>query len=128
MPISITPIYAVLLTVIYIILFMRVVVERRANRFAYGDNNSPRVHAKIRASANWSEHVPITLILFLLVEVQGAPAVLLHGFGMSLVIARGLHGYSMSFAPKTIRLRVWGMSIHFLIMVALLITLAANWF
>lgn len=127
MAVIITPFYAIALTLIYLVLILRVIIERRTHRFAYGDNGSPRVLAKIRAGANWSEVVPIALILMLIAELNGAPHIALHFAGATLLIGRALHGYSMSFAPKTIRLRVWGMSLSLVAMTTLLILLLPIW-
>ena len=109
MAISITPLYAVFLVLIYFVLTARVIAERRQSKFAYGDNGSPRVQAKIRAQANWAEYVPITLILLLIAELNGAASWALHLTGLLLLIGRGLHAYSMSFNPKQLAGRVYGM-------------------
>ncbi len=127
MQITITPTYAAVLTVLYLVLILRVVVERRRHRFAYGDNGSPRVHAKIRAAANWSETVPIALILMLLVETQGIWCWGLHGAGILLVAGRLLHGVSMSFAPRQIKLRMYGMLLTLIAMAGLSVMVVPVW-
>ncbi len=113
---TVTPIYAILLTGIFLVLSSRVIISRRTEKIAYGDNDSPRVHARIRAHANWAEYVPITLLLLMMAELQGVSAVLLHLTGLTLLIARALHGYGMSFNPKWFRGRVWGMLLTFVAM------------
>lgn len=109
----ITPIYAIPLTLILLVLSIRIIIERRTEKFAYGNNDSKRIEAKIRAQGNWSEYVPITLLLMLLAELQSAPAFVIHATGLALLIGRLLHGYGMSFNPKFFVGRVYGMLLTF---------------
>ena len=109
MQLAITPIYAIILTVFFIWLSLRVIGERRGKGFAYGDNSSPRIQAKIRAQANWAEYVPITLLLMLMAELQGNSGFWLHLTGVILTIGRVMHGVGMSYIPKKFFYRRWGM-------------------
>jgi hypothetical protein len=45
----------------------------------------------IRRHANWTESVPIALLLMALLELNGGSAGLLHGLGATLLVARILH-------------------------------------
>lgn len=109
MTLFVTPIYAILLTMLFLILAARVIIERRSNEFAYGNNESHRIEAKIRAHANWAEYTPIALLLLLMAELQGTEAFWLHVTGVILLIGRVAHGYGMSFQPKDFRFRFYGM-------------------
>lgn len=109
MTLAVTPLYAVLLTLLFLLLSFRVIAERRGNRFAYGNNNSNRIEAKIRAQANWAEYVPIALLLMVMAEVQGIGPIWLHLTGVILLVGRLLHGFGMSFRPKDFRFRFYGM-------------------
>ena len=109
MTLAVTPIYAVLLTGFMLILSARVIMERRGNRFAYGNNDSHRIEAKIRAQANWAEYTPIALLLILMAELQGVGVGWLHLTGVILLVGRVAHGYGMSFNPKDFRFRFYGM-------------------
>ena len=51
--------------------------------------------AALRVQANFVENVPIALLLLLVLEVQGASAQVLHGFGASLFVLRLLHAYGL---------------------------------
>jgi uncharacterized membrane protein YecN with MAPEG domain len=51
--------------------------------------------AALRVQANFIENVPIALLLLLVLEVQGASAQVLHGFGASLFVLRLLHAYGL---------------------------------
>lgn len=123
MTLVLTPIYTIPLVALFLVLSWRVIAERRSSRIAYGDNDSPRVHAKIRAQANWVEYTPISLLLILMAEVQGVSPALLHLAGVTLIVGRFMHGYGMSFAPKQLMFRTVGM---LLTLIAVLIGLILN--
>ena len=127
MTFAITPIYGAILTLIYLVLIVRVIIERRTHKFAYGDNGSPRVHAKIRAAGNWAEVVPIALILMIMIEAQGVWCWGLHAAGALLVVGRLLHGYSMSFVPKQIKLRMVGMLLTLIALLGLVVMVLPIW-
>jgi hypothetical protein len=55
-----------------------------------------RPDAVLRVQANFVENVPLALILLLLLELNGTPPEILHGFGISLVILRVLHAWGLS--------------------------------
>ena len=128
MTIAITPIYAIILTLLYLVLAFRVIYERRTQKFAYGDNDSPRIHAKIRAQANWAEYAPIALLLMLMAELMGAQAWALHGIGILLLIGRGMHGYGMSFVPKQLKFRTRGMMLTVISINLLMVLNIITWF
>lgn len=128
MTLAVTPIYAVLLTLILLVLSFRVIFARRSEKFAYGDNDSKRNQAKIRAQANWVEYVPITVLLMLMAEINGVSALLLHLTGAVLLVGRALHGYGMSYNPRWFHGRVWGMQLTFAAMVLAMIAAVAGLF
>ena len=126
MTLAVTPIYAVLLTLLFLLLSARVIMERRGNKFAYGNNDSHRIEAKIRAHANWAEYVPIALLLMLMAEIQGVSAFWLHVTGIILLVGRVAHGYGMSFKPRDFRFRFYGMVLTITaIPLAMILNLAA---
>ena len=51
--------------------------------------------AALRVQANFIENVPIALLLILVLEIQGAPAAVLHAAGGSLFILRLLHAFGL---------------------------------
>ena len=52
--------------------------------------------AVLRVQANFVENVPLALMLLLILELQRAPAIALHGLGIALVVCRLLHAWGMS--------------------------------
>lgn len=55
-----------------------------------------RPDAVLRVQANFVENVPLALLLLLLLEFNGTPPGILHGFGISLVVLRVLHAWGLS--------------------------------
>lgn len=51
--------------------------------------------AALRVQANFIENVPLSLILLLVLEIQGSPDVILHGCGASLFVFRLLHAFGL---------------------------------
>ena len=51
--------------------------------------------AALRVQANFVENVPIALLLLLVLEIQGAPQVILHACGGTLFILRLLHAFGL---------------------------------
>ena len=105
----VTPIYAALLTLLFLGLSARVIIYRRANRLSLGDEGDRSLRKRMRAQANCAEYVPIGVLLLLLLELSGAPVWGLHLMGAFFTAGRLLHGYGFSASPPVLRLRVFGM-------------------
>lgn len=121
--IAITPLYAILLTAIFFVLSVRVIQARRTLKIAYGSGDSTDTEALIRGHRNWTEYVPIAVILMAFAELQGASAFWLHLSGLCLLIGRALHGYGMGFNRKFFMGRVAGTG---LTLTAILLLLLIN--
>ena len=63
MAISITPLYAGLIALLFIFLSYRVIKVRRGDRISLGDGENPDMAYRIRAQANCAEYAPLGLIL-----------------------------------------------------------------
>ena len=113
---TITPIYAALLTLLYFVLSWRVIGYRRAHLISLGDNGDKALRKRMRAQANFIEYVPLALILMLLAEGRGAPPLALHALGLALLAGRGLHAYGFSSTPQKIILRQIGMVLTFAVL------------
>ena len=109
MPLTLTALYAALLTFFYIGLTWRVIMYRRAHLISLGDNDDKALRKRMRAQANFIEYTPLGLILMLITELQGAPAVALHGMGLALLVGRILHAIGFASTPQKIILRQVGM-------------------
>jgi uncharacterized membrane protein YecN with MAPEG domain len=105
----ITAFYASILALLFILLSMRVIAQRREARVEIGHGESPQLLRRMRVHANFAEYVPIALILIALAESLKAPSVVLHLLGLVLLAGRVVHAYGLSQTPHVLRLRVLGM-------------------
>lgn len=107
----VTALYASLLALLLIILSLRVIRARGAERVSLGSGNSVRLERRIRAHANFAEYVPLSLILIGLLEFFGTSSIILHGLGLLILAGRILHGYALSFTDGNMLARVSGMAL-----------------
>jgi uncharacterized membrane protein YecN with MAPEG domain len=107
---TIVPIYAAIFAVMLVALSLRVARTRGNVRVAIGDGGNKILLRAIRVQGNFTEYVPMALILFMFVELQGWPRWLVHGLCLVLLAARLLHAYGITQEPEDIRLRATGMA------------------
>lgn len=95
---TITPLYAGLMALWFLVLSFRVVGRRRGHKIHLGDGGDAQMQRLIRGHANFTEYVPLILLLMLILEIGGTtPFWALHAIGITLVVARVLHGIAFSF-------------------------------
>jgi uncharacterized protein len=92
----VTPFYAGLLVLWFLVLCVRVVNLRRRG-IAFGDNGQIDVIRVVRAQANFAEYVPLALLLMGFLEVGRFSIYALHALGLTLLVARLVHGVALSF-------------------------------
>lgn len=122
----ITALYAIPLAVLFLTLSARVITYRRANQIGLGDQGDKSLMKRMRAQANCAEYVPFGLLLMALVELNGAPAIVVHLIGIVLLIGRVAHGYGFSASPPRMSLRVRGMMLTLGSYVLAIVTLAVT--
>lgn len=93
---KITLLFASLHIVLMLILAMRVVGHRRAQKIGIGDGGDTRLARKVRAHANFIEYVPVALLMLALLELSGLAAAWLWALGGTLLLARVLHAAGLS--------------------------------
>jgi uncharacterized protein len=103
--------YAALLGLLFAWLSVRTIKLRRAMKIGIGDGSNPLMQRAMRVHANFSEYVPLTLILLFFVESSGAHQLLLHGLALSLLIGRCLHAYGVAHPKENFRFRTIGMGL-----------------
>lgn len=96
----VTLLYAGLLALVYLVLSARVVLMRGAGGISLGDGGNPVMLRRIRAHANFAEYVPLLLLMMGFLEASRFSAPVLHGLGATLLVARLLHGYALSFTAS----------------------------
>lgn len=99
MSLTITALYAGLLALWFLALSWRV-VQGRGHGASLGDGGDPLLLRRIRGHGNFAEYVPLILLMMALLELGGLPAWALHAIGATLLLARLLHGYALSFSQQ----------------------------
>ena len=92
----ITAIYAALSALLIVALSFRVIRLRLSTRTGIGDGGHQDLARCIRAHANAVEYLPLALLLLLLVEWNQTLPLIVHGFGIVLVLGRLLHAVGLS--------------------------------
>ena len=115
----ITSLYASLLALLIVRLSISVIKLRRKNRISVGDGGNEELQLAIRTHSNAVEYIPITLLLLLMLELNGAPKILIHILGATLIIGRIIHATSLP--AKNLQKRVLGMQITIYLLIGLAI-------
>jgi uncharacterized membrane protein YecN with MAPEG domain len=71
------------------------------------------VERAMRVHANFSEYVPITLLLLLILEQSGGNILLLHALFVVLLAGRIIHAWGVSQQKENFTFRVSGMILTF---------------
>lgn len=115
----ITSIYASLAVLLIVRLSISVIKLRREYRISLGDGGNEELQLAIRTHANALEYIPITLLLLLMLELNGAPKILIHLLGLVLMTGRIIHTIGLS--GKDLQKRVLGMQITVFLLIGLAI-------
>lgn len=110
---TVTPVYATLLGLLFIALSLRTIRLRRRHQIAVGDGNNSELRRAMRVHANFAEYVPLALLLVYFVEHDGATMLLVHTLGCALLAGRLLHAWGVSQPRENFRYRVTGMVLTF---------------
>ena len=111
----VTPLYAGLLALWFVVLSVRVVNVRRRG-ISFGDNGDVKITRLVRAQANFAEYVPLALLLMGFLEASRYSIYLLHGLGIALLVARLFHGFALSFGWQIRFGRVAGAALTFAVL------------
>lgn len=109
MSFAITPLYAGILALLYILLSLRVVKTRVNVRVSIGDGEDRSLLRAVRVHSNFAEYAPFTLLLLGFGELMAAPWWSLHALGMALLAGRVLHAAGLGREPDQFTLRRYGM-------------------
>ncbi|MDI9335943.1 MAG: MAPEG family protein [Gammaproteobacteria bacterium] len=111
----IIPSYSAILALLFLYLSVYTIKMRRKAQVSLGDNNQPELLTAIRAHANFSEYVPLSLILLGFLELQGVFPWALHFLGVALLVGRCLHAIGLT--QGVMRFRVLGMVLTMMVLV-----------
>lgn len=110
----ITAFYAGLLGVFYLYLSAVVSAHRRRERVSLGDGESRNFQQIIRSHGNFSEYVPLVLVLMLVAELNGVNFWVLHISGNAILFGRLLHAWGLRHHHGASWQRVWGAALTYL--------------
>jgi uncharacterized membrane protein YecN with MAPEG domain len=108
MHLNITPYYAAVLALLFIILSVRTIKSRREHKVAIGDGGEKSILRTSRVHANFSEYVPLTLLLIAMLEIQSYSHLIIHGLCIALLAARIAHAYGVSQTNENFKFRIFG--------------------
>ena len=86
-----TLIFAAIFGILHVIFTLRVGAYRFRSKISLGDDGDKELLKRIRAHGNFTENVPIALLLLLLNDLNGLGDGALFTLGSVLVVARVLH-------------------------------------
>ncbi len=118
MPITVPAVtsgYAAILGLLAIALTVRVILHRVKLKIGAGDGGNAQLARDMRAHSNFTEQVPLALLLILLAEAIGTPATVVHGLGLVLVLARFASAWGLSQSLGTTKGRQAGAGLTILV-------------
>ena len=95
MTFEVTPLYALLLALIYLALWVRISAVRAGTSISFGDGGNVDLLRRIRQHGNFVEWTCFVLILMILAEGMGAPALYVDIAGALLLIGRIAHPFGL---------------------------------
>ncbi|MCQ8130836.1 MAPEG family protein [Methylomonas rivi] len=102
-------IYAALLALFIVRLSLGVIKLRRTEKVSLGDGGVTALQNAIRAQGNATEYAPISLILLILLELNGGHVLLIHLGGITILAGRVLHANGL--LSENMRHRILGMQL-----------------
>jgi uncharacterized membrane protein YecN with MAPEG domain len=121
---TVTLLYAGLLGLLMAVLSVRIPLRRVQQSIAWGHGDDAVLSTRIRIFGNFTEYVPMLLLLMGYLELSGAAKIFLHIIGTALVLVRLLHVFSL----KKINATQWqktGRFISTCLTLTLLVTLSS---
>jgi len=104
---------------IYIGLSINIIRLRRRFKIGIGSGENELLAKAIRVHGNFSEYVPLAVILLACYEINGASAIMVHAVGSILVLGRVLHSIGLNKTVGVSQQRVFGMLSTFLVILVL---------
>ena len=117
MSLTVTPLYAGLLGLLFVILSIGVIAARFTTHVPLGDGGETLLIKRIRVHGNCAEYAPMGLILLAMTELQGAPLWVVHLLGLMLLAGRVLHAVGLGRTPQIILFRRGGMVLTFAMLI-----------
>jgi uncharacterized protein len=127
MTFEVTPLYALPLALIYLVLWVRISAIRAGTGISFGDGGNVELLRRIRQHGNFVEWTCFVLILMILAEGMGAPQLYLHIGGVLLLIGRIAHPFGLQAIDNAAHpMRYIGNSTNILATLNLMICIGVN--
>jgi hypothetical protein len=114
---TILPIYAALLALLFVYLSIQTIRTRRRLGIALGHADNPQMLRVMRVHANFAEYVPFSLLLIFWVESLAATPSWVHALGAALLVGRLSHAFGVSQRRENLLFRVTGMVLTFTVII-----------
>lgn len=98
---------------------------RRRHLVAFGDGGKDDLTATTRAFGNAAEYIPVGLIALILLALMGAPVLMIHAIGATLLIGRIVHAVGLVFQKGPSLGRVAGMILTYTALLVAAVALIA---
>lgn len=118
---SLTGFYASLLGILYIGLAINIIRLRLRLQIGIGSGGNKEIAKAVRIHGNFSEYVPLALILLGCYEINGGSAMMLHALGGGLVFGRIFHVIGLNKSIGASKQRQIGVLATFLVIAILAI-------
>ena len=117
--VSITALYAGILSLIMMALAINVTKHRAKLRVPMGDGGNPIMLRMIRLHGNAVEYLPLALVLMAIYEIDGGSHTALHAAGIALIVGRILQSWNMWLTEIAGFGRISGQALTWLTIIAL---------
>ena len=121
---SVTPIYALAVAGIYLVLWYRVTAMRGNLHLSIGDGGNQTLLLRLRQHGNCAEWSSFVLILMILAEGMNTSTVYLHATGALLLVGRIVHPFGLQVAQADHMLRYLGNGTNILAALIMMVCLA----
>lgn len=112
-----TALYASLCGLLLVYLAFQTIKARRINKIKLGDGGIFGLQSAMRAHGNFSEYMPIIIILLFFLELNGSPVWVIHLIGVAFLIGRWIHAQGL--LKDNLRKRFQGMIVTFSVLIGL---------
>ncbi len=116
---KITLILSSLMGLMCVWLALQVIKHRRKHKVSLGDGGIDELAKAIRAHGNFSEYVPLCLILLGASELNHANPFIVTGFAILIFLGRAFHAYAFLGGGEHFKPRVLGMKLTLYTLLAL---------
>ena len=116
---GITGLYAALAALLVVVLAVRISLRRRKISVGIGSGGDEELARRVRAHANAVEYLPLALLVLLILDLDKTEPLLLHVFGITLIVARVAHAFGLSTSSGVSPGRAIGIVLTWLVIVAM---------